>query len=546
MFKTRVTAFIALLLIGGMAAVGEAKAQDQNTAPWRVDVAQVEWDRLTNTGDLLVSSSNGLSCFDGQTGQQLWTRKEFAEVPSAGVWDLRSGPYLMINPSEGKRRRKKDPVPIKEVIDIRTGETVFTLEGVQGNLRALVPLAGHNIAVALTEVKVKDKEASGIYGTALSLPDGKQLWRTKYGDRRAKIGASVQAYPVPTVRGDTLFLSYLGTHALDLSSGAIRWGEAHSPVDGRLRKAYAAPVVSDGVAYYATNKLFKAVEADTGALRWSAKLRSSPAVSEIRITSNRVIARLGGTFTDGGKLRGSSPIGVVAYDKITGRQVWFYPDAEETITDMVIDEKDDLVAFADGVMIIGVRLSTGAPLFESAIQYFRLYGIFEEGSGGFAISGGYSKTGPGGTSGGGGLGMFSSGMDLEDLPLDSDRLEHDVIIRGQHHILAYDPELRIIQWSSLFGDAEIDDPEVLRTGLLPGWSGKGRAYFLTIMEEGKGRRSREILSLFGVDPLTSRIVSRLDIPGKKPRFHLDAVRDRIILISYERKQKRTTYQGYGL
>jgi|GEM_PF-817615 hypothetical protein len=85
MFKTRVTAFIALLLIGSMAAVGEAKAQDQNTAPWRVDVAQVEWDRLTNTGDLLVSTSNGLSCFDGQTGQQLWTRKEFAEVLSAGV-----------------------------------------------------------------------------------------------------------------------------------------------------------------------------------------------------------------------------------------------------------------------------------------------------------------------------------------------------------------------------------------------------------------------------------------------------------------------------
>lgn len=213
---------------------------------------------------------------------------------------------------------------------------------------------------------------------------------------------------------------------------------------------------------------------------------------------------------------------------------------------MVIDERDDLIAFADGVMIIGVRLSTGAPLFESAIQYFRLYGIFEEESGGFSISGSYSKTGPGGTSGGGGLGMFSSGMDLEDLPLDSDRLEHDVIIRGQHHILAYDPELRIIQWSSLFADAEIDDPEVLRTGLLPGWSGKGRAYFLTIMEEGKGRRSREILSLFGVDPLTSRIVSRLDIPGKKPRFHLDAGRDRIILTSYERKQKRTTYQGYGL
>ena len=46
MFKTRVTAFIALLFIGGMAAAGEAHAQDQNQAPWRVDVAQVAWDRL--------------------------------------------------------------------------------------------------------------------------------------------------------------------------------------------------------------------------------------------------------------------------------------------------------------------------------------------------------------------------------------------------------------------------------------------------------------------------------------------------------------------
>jgi hypothetical protein len=260
-----------------------------------------------------------------------------------------------------------------------------------------------------------------------------------------------------------------------------------------------------------------------------------------------ILVRLGGIFTTGSKLDDSTPLGVVAYNKRNGNQAWFYPDAEGALTDLMISEQDDLVAFADGVMVIGIRLSSGKPIFESAIEFFRLYGIFEQESGGFAISGGYSKSGPGGTSGGGGgLGMFSSGMDLEDLPLDSDRLQHDVLIRGRHHILAYDPELRMIQWSILFGDAEIKDPALLRTGLIPGWSAKGRSYYLTIMQEGKGSRSQQILSLFGIDPTTSRLVSREDIVGKKPRFFVDAERDRLIRIYYDKKKKSTTLEGYDL
>jgi outer membrane protein assembly factor BamB len=514
---------------------------------WRVDLPKTNWDRLASNGCVLASSSNGLTCYDGGTGAHSWTRKDFATVPGAGVWDLRTAPYFLVDPGEGKKRRKKDPVPIKEIINANTGETVFTLAGLQGNLRGFVPVPGAGIALAITEVKVKDKNASGIYVAAYELPTGKLRWRTKYGDRKAKISAFIHAYPNPKAQDGVLYLSYLGTHALDVQSGQILWGVSHSPIKGSLRRAVSAPVIADGVAYFSTGKLFQAVDARSGTPKWSAKLKRSPAVSEIRITRHLVVARLGGVFTNGSKLDDAKPLGVVAYNKSDGQQAWFYPDAEGGLTDLMIDEADNLVAFADGAMIVGLRLSSGAPLFETAIQYFRLYGIFEEESGGFSVSGSYSKSGPGGSSGGGGgLGMFSSGMDLEDLPLDSDRLRHDVIIRGRHHILAYDPELRIIQWSTLFGDAELTDPQLQRTGLLPGWSAKGRSYYLTIMEEGRGRRLQQILTLFGVDPLTDRIVSRQSIEGKKPRFFIDAERDRLIRVYYDKKKKSTAFEGYDL
>jgi len=514
---------------------------------WRVDLPRTSWDRLASNGCVLASSSNGLTCYDGGTGAHNWTRKDFATVPNAGVWDLRTAPYFLVDPGEGKKRRKKDPIPIKEVINANTGETEFTLKGLQGNLRGFVPVPGTSVALAITEVKVKDKNASGIYVAAYELPTGKLRWRTKYGDRKAKIPAFIHAYPNPKAQDRILYLSYRGTHALDLQSGKILWGMSHNPTKGSLRRAVSAPVIADGIAYFSTGKMFQAVNARSGVPKWSAKLKRSPAVSEIRVTKHMVVARLGGIFTNGSKLDDATPLGVVAYNKSDGQQAWFYPDAEGGLTDLMIDEADNLVAFADGAMIIGLRLSSGAPLFETAIQYFRLYGIFEEESGGFSISGSYSKSGPGGTSGGGGgLGMFSSSMDLEDLPLDTDRLQHDVIIRGQHHIMAYDPELRIIQWSTLFGDAELTDPQIQRSGLLPGWSAKGRSYYLTVMEEGRGRRLREILTLFGVDPLTNRIVSREAIPGKKPRFFVDAERDRLIRVYYDKKKKTTAFEGYDL
>ena len=543
MGELRTTGLIAAITFTISLMVSSVEARQA----WRVNVPMTNWDRLASNGCFMTSSSNGLTCYDGGTGDHMWTRKDFATVPGAGVWDLQAAPYFLVDPGEGKKRRKKDPVPIKEVINANTGQTVFTLQGLQGNLRGFMPVAGTDIALAVTEVKVKDKNASGIYVAAYELPSGKVRWRTKYGDRKAKMPDYIHAYPKPVVADGILYLSFLGTHALDLANGKILWNTAHGTTKGALRGAVSPPVISDGVAYFSTGKVFQAVDARTGRVKWSAKLKRSPAVAEIRVTKHMVVVRLGGIFTNGSKLDDAAPLGVGAYAKNNGKQAWFYPDAEGALTDLWVDEADDMVAFADGVMVIGLRLSSGAPLFETAIQYFRLYGIFEEESGGFAISGSYSKTGPGGTSGGGGgLGMFSSGMDLEDLPMDSDRLQHDVLIRGRNSILAFDPDLRVIQWSSLFADAEYRDPEILRTGLLPGWSSKGRSYYLTVMEEFKGKRKREILSLFGVDPLTSRIVSREDILGKKPRFFIDAKRDRMIRVYYDKKQKRTTLEGYDL
>lgn len=515
---------------------------------WRVEMGETNWTRLVSNGCFLVSSADGLACHNGADGSVKWQRSDFATVTSAGTWDLRTAPYLLIDPAQGKRLRRKDPVPIKEVIDGDTGATLVKLDGLKGTLNGFVPMPELGLALAIETVKAKNRDDSGIFITAFDMPSGTVRWRIRYADRKGQFKAPLLAYPQPVSADGVLYLSYFGVTAIDAADGAQLWNVASNTLSGSMRQTRSAPVIVDGIAYAAFDKEFQALNARDGSKVWGAKLKRGVTIPEVQVTERYVVARLGGLFSDGKKVDDQgSLLGAMAFDRANGGLLWTYGDGKGGLTNLMVDEGRDLVAFADAETIIGVKLSLGSPQFEVPHNYFRIYGQPVKKSSGFAISGGFAKSGPGGTKGGGGgLGGGSCGTEIEDLPFHVEFQRDDILVRGPGAITAFDPESRTIQWSSWFGATKYPLSDIVRLARMPGYSEKGRSYHMVIAVVGKGRRNREILMVMGVDPAVDRVVSRVDLEGKDPLFYIDHKRDRLYRVYRERvkRQDKTTIVGH--
>lgn len=535
--------FIAatLLLIAAPIAVS---AQES----WRVELGETNWTKLVSNGCFLISSEAGLACRNGADGSVKWQRDDFAAVTSAGTWDLRTAPYILIDPAEGKRLRRKDPVPIKEVIDGDTGATLLKLDSIKGTLNGFVPMPELGLALAIETFKAKKRDDSGVFITAFDMPSGDVRWRIKLGDKRYSFKAPLLAYPQPVSADGVIYLSYFGFTAIDASSGAQLWSAPSNTLNGSMRQTKAAPVIADGVAYMALDKEFQAVNAKDGSKVWGAKLKRGITIPEVQVTERYVVARLGGLFSDGRKIDDQgSLLGAMAFDRANGTLLWTYGDGKGGLTNLMVDEEKDLVAFADAETIIGVKLSLGSPQFEVPHNYFRIYGQPVKKSGGFAISGGFAKSGPGGTKGGGGgLGGGSCGTEIEDLPFHVEFQREDILIRGQGAITAFDPKVRSIQWSNWFGATKYPLADISRLARMPAFSDKGRSYHMVVAVVGKGRRNREVLMVMGVDPEVDRVVSRVDLDGKDPLFYIDHKRDRLYRVYRERvkRQDKTTIVGH--
>ena len=124
------------------------------------------------------------------------------------------------------------------------------------------------------------------------------------------------------------------------------------------------------------------------------------------------------------------------------------------------------------------------------------------------------------------------------MPLEIIPLGEQYLIRGVYHIMTFDPRVMLVQWSAIFSATETSDNTVLRTGKLPPYSAVDRSYFLTQLAVGSGRRSREVMSILGVDRNTGEITARHDFPEVRDlRVLIDHSRDRLFVMG--RGEKRT-------
>ncbi len=532
---------VSIVLAGQAATAGEL---------WRLEFKKPPaWHRVMANGDLLLMAEAGLARHEAETGAVLWTRNDLKGIARAQVHALDGEDLVLIPVTTGKRRKRTTTL---YAVDLKNGETAWQIDGYTARLGGVVPAPSHHMAILFADVKAKKRKDSGIYMQAYDLSDGAPLWQVKYTGTKARLlgngktrgrggkgtGPGLARFPEAVVDGDTLYIPYLGLHAYDLGSGRLKWGTTFRTGDGTLRHARAVPLVDGDTVYAAGAGLVMAFDRVSGKTLWQAKLRGTPLVSELRVAGDVVLARLGGVFTTGARLEARKPFGVAAINREGGKVRWRYMDAEGGITNLVIDRTRGLVIFADAAHVVGLSLNSGIARIESPLRWDRLFGIFKEKSGGFSIGGGFSKTSSlGGTKGGGGmLGMGSRGIEYGDLPLSAELVGRDVIIRGRHHIMIFDPDMRLIQWSTLFSDPEIADRAVIETGAMPAISPKSRSYYMVYLQVGKKKRKRLVLSVLGVNWRNAKVVSRLDLAGGKNwYFRIDHAHDRLYRFDIGRK-----------
>lgn len=550
--------FAATLLVVTVGASRPATAQEE----WSLEVTPgYNWYRVAEDGSLLLAMETSLTSYDGATGAVRWQRDDLAGASRRDVRSLADAGLLFVKilppgKKKKKRRSKNDPPPRYEAIDMVTGQTTWELGALEGSLLAVSPTPYSDILLVFEQVKAKKRDDSGIFLSAHRIFTGERLWRIKYGSHRAKLGgssssrsrsssANLAVFPKLAVDEGLIYLPYFGLHGIDILTGEIKIAANFTTSEGGMRYAYAAPLVTADTVYAAGDGLIAAYDKASGAERWRAKIKGStgPAAEMQLVGGGLLLVRAGGVFSTGSKVQDADPFAVMALDRATGKERWRYRDAKGSITNLVVDEARGQVVFADGEAVIALSLELGAPQYEAPLQFFRTYGIFKEKSSGFSIGGGFSKSssGPGGSSssgGGGLLGFGSSGPDIGDLPIEASRLGENYVLRGQQSILEFDPNVGLTQWSIIFGDTDYTDRTLLSTSRMPAYSPKGRAYYLTILPVGKGRRAREVLTVLGIRKSDGRVVSRLDLEGKEPVFYLDPAHDRMFRFIKEKKRAR--------
>ena len=551
-----VSLFLACCLLGPVSAVAaQIWSETLDSKP--------DWSSVDVGGGLLLAKNGTLYRHNPETGSVTWNRDDLVIEQKTDIKGL-SGAELMLarsyppqdNSGKKKRKKRRDPKTARwSALDLKTGDVVWQVSGVAGEVIDITAVPDTQIVLVFEYYSPKQKEQRGIYLSALNAADGVPLWRTRIASSKAKLGAKkssrglrgLAGYPVPVLHNNMLYLSHLGIHVIDATSGELKWEHSFRRSGPSHMHSVAKPLIDEDRVYVADKGLVYAYDLDSGTQAWKSKVRGAGTISELHRTSTMLLARLGGVFSSGKELDGLKAFGVVALDPTSGGQHWKYDDAEAGITNLLIEENKDRVTFADAQAVVGIRLSSGEVLYEAPLQFYRQYGIFDPKKSGFAISGGFSKwnSATGGKGGGGGLGGGGCSLEIGDLPLEISPKGEEYVIRGIQHMMTFDPRVMLVQWSVIVSDANPVDRTIVETGHLPPISALNRSYFLTTLRLGSGRRTRETLSLLGLRRKDGKVMARQDIQAKKPTVLIDHQRDRLFVM-HSGKKKTVNIQAYSL
>ena len=404
----------------------------------------VEWFKTTDLGLLLLATEDSLQVFDPETGQVLWNRTDLKKITEANVEEIASTPLLLVSENSGNVNVKTS----LHALDVTTGKAVWQTDKLKGVTVGVQPIYEKNFVILMTTPQASAKSKLDL--TALNMFTGDVVWETTLEEKvdlheadssgRIFKKFDLHGHQDPLIDGDAFYLTYAGLHKYDMNTGKLLWKVAYDVTEGTILRGNAQAVVSDAVVYTSAKGEIRAIDRNSGQVKWTSKKFSS-AVAEMVDGGALLLGRTGGTFEDWTKKEFAvkKPLGVIAIDKSNGSLTWQYDDAKESITNMVVLPELKSVFIADKENLIGLDLdSKGKNVKES----FKVKVEFKNKLGAAAIAGTALKVGLGG------LRSLGGGNKNEDVPIAISLRENGTaVVRGKQHIIAFDPKNKEITWS---------------------------------------------------------------------------------------------------
>ncbi|WP_164976062.1 PQQ-binding-like beta-propeller repeat protein [Oleiharenicola lentus] len=449
----RTVAAVALLTaaISGWAAASKPV--------WTLPLGEdAKWETLTDLGVLLVGTDSAIHCIDPDTGKVLWKNATFKKSNTMNAREIPGTPFLLCNQFSGMANSKSTFT----LIDYLTGETEWTAPEVSGQYLGTIPVPEKGLAIlVMTTWKDGKGQEHGTFLFAHDLATGERKWSTlltkangiplHMADNSGKFmpRMDLSGYHDPVLEGDTLYLGYLGVHALDLNTGAIKWGVEFPPGDKGLKRTYAPLRIVGDVLYGAGGGSIHAINKETGATLWKSdriseyaglfKARDNAIVTQIEVIDDKIYARYGGNFSNGQTVMLKEPLGVVVVSAADGKPLYQDKKIEGGLTNLMALPEIGAVMFADGKELVG--LSAGATveeIFRVPIEFKRKMGGGDIAKIGLGLTGGLMGTVKA---------VSSSSKARLDVPVAITRQDGHIVVQGKQHLLGFDPVAKGQKWS---------------------------------------------------------------------------------------------------
>ncbi|MEN9402249.1 MAG: hypothetical protein RL091_952 [Verrucomicrobiota bacterium] len=417
-----------------------------------------KWEDLTGLGVLLIGTDSAIQCIDPETGKVLWKNANFKKSTSMNAREIAGTPYLLCNQFSGMASSKSTMT----LIDYLTGDVVWTAPEITGQYLGSIPVPEKGLVLLVMNTWNDGKgQESGTFIFAHDINTGERKWATLFtkangiplhlADSSSTFvpRMDLSGYHDPVVEGDTLYLGYLGVHALDLNTGTIKWGVEFPQGDKNLKRTYAPLRIVGDVIYGAGGGSVYAINKETGATLWKSdriseyaglfKARDNAIVTQIEVIDGKIYTRYGGNFSNGKTVVLKEPLGVVVLSAADGQPIYQDKKIDGGLTNLMPLPEAGAVMFADGKELVGV--STG----ETVTELFRVPIEFKRKMGG----GDMAKIGLGLT--GGLMGTLkavnSSSKARLDVPVAITRNGSHIVVQGKQHLLGFDPVAKAQKWS---------------------------------------------------------------------------------------------------
>lgn len=446
---------LAALLIFGLLCAASAVAEPPKQL-WSARLpGDAKWQQITELGTLLVGTNDALLCFNPDSGELLWRNDQIKRTTPQNVKEIAGTPVIVANDQEGLGGTKTNLL----AIDYMTGKQLWKAPEMVGQFIGILPAAEKNLVLLLFNGAAENL-GQGTHIYAFDLGTGERKWVTKY----AKSGAitlhladnsgafsprmDLSGHQDPVVVGGRMYLPFLGIHSLDLDSGKILWGVPFETANPGHKRAYPALRFADGKVYGGGGGEIYCVNQETGALVWKSQRVAAAGMkswhdailSQVEILGGKVFVRMGGNYSDGKQVVLKKPMGVLALDNGTGKELWRSKEIDHGITNLVPVPAQNVIMCADGDSLLG--LDAAAPGY---VEKFRVRIEFKRKMG----AGDIAKIGLGALGGLSGIGKaaFSSNRARLDVPVALVNADGKIAVSGRQHLMLFNPATNNIEWS---------------------------------------------------------------------------------------------------